>query len=115
MMSGYPDYLSSNYSSSHHNWLRISRILKSLGCLGYEQFQFPWLQFILQEAVINRTLPNLDCGAVHHWIMALKNAEDQKMMRQFYREIKHGEVPTDPKIDSVFWQDDGLDDGDDDE
>ncbi|XP_060559595.1 uncharacterized protein LOC132719761 isoform X2 [Ruditapes philippinarum] len=65
---------------SRHNYLRITRILKSLGELGFERFQAPWVEFLIDEAVINKELPNLNGGCLMHWISAVKNDAEKEIL-----------------------------------
>ncbi|BFZ16269.1 hypothetical protein BsWGS_19308 [Bradybaena similaris] len=45
-----------NLKRSAHNYLRITRILKCLGELGYENLKKGLLEFVLEEALIHQTL-----------------------------------------------------------
>ncbi|XP_060588583.1 opioid growth factor receptor-like protein 1 isoform X2 [Ruditapes philippinarum] len=65
---------------SRHNLLRVTRILKSLGELGYERFQARWVEFLIDEAVINRVLPNLNGPCLMHWVMAVKDDGEREML-----------------------------------
>jgi hypothetical protein len=38
-----------NLNSAPHNFLRITRILKALGDLGFQRYQKPWLDFLITE------------------------------------------------------------------
>ncbi|XP_053383726.1 opioid growth factor receptor-like protein 1 [Mercenaria mercenaria] len=64
---------------SKHNQLRITRIIKSLGELGWKHLQKPWLQFMIREATINQVLPELNNKTtMDHFIRALKAKEDKE-------------------------------------
>jgi hypothetical protein len=38
-----------NLSYSSHNWLRVTRILKSLGEMGFEHYKAPFMAHIFEE------------------------------------------------------------------
>lgn len=43
-----------NLSTNAHNWLRITRIMKCLGLLGFPHFVAPFLSFLVQEMLAGR-------------------------------------------------------------
>ena len=45
-----------NLSYSSHNWLRVTRILKSLGELGFEHYKLPFLRRLAKEIYIEKIL-----------------------------------------------------------
>ncbi|XP_053385082.1 uncharacterized protein LOC128550303 isoform X2 [Mercenaria mercenaria] len=65
---------------SRHNLLRITRILKSLGELGYERLQAPWVDFLIEEAVVKKELPNLNGSCLMHWVMAVKDDGEREVL-----------------------------------
>lgn len=76
-----------NLSWSSHNWLRVTRILKSLGELGFEHYKLPWLLAICEEVFVTRALSACDRSFVNFWAWTLRKEEDQ---RQLQKEIaKH--------------------------
>ena len=62
---------------SIHNYRRITRIIKSLGFLGYGHLQAPWVRFLIRQAVLERTLPKLNCGSMNHWIDAIADESER--------------------------------------
>merc|ERR1712002_477497 len=66
-----------NLNRSQHNFLRITRILKSLGELGYEHFKAPWLYFILNETLKYKTLIKCRDSCYNYWIGTVKNSVDR--------------------------------------
>ena len=63
---------------SIHNYRRITRIIKSLGFLGYGHLQAPWVRFLIRQAVIEKTLPKLNCGSMNHWIDAIADESERE-------------------------------------
>jgi hypothetical protein len=60
-----------NLNTSGHNYLRITRILKCLGELGFEHLKFGFCEFVLNEVCFVHTqcsvllLPLHSIGSVH--------------------------------------------------
>ncbi|XP_045174331.2 putative uncharacterized protein DDB_G0277255 [Mercenaria mercenaria] len=66
---------------SIHNHFRITRIIKALGELGWQQLQKPWLEFMIHEATINQVLPKLNNDStMSHFIDGLKEDEEKGMI-----------------------------------
>ncbi|XP_052217811.1 opioid growth factor receptor-like protein 1 isoform X2 [Dreissena polymorpha] len=62
---------------SRHNYLRITRIIKSLGLLGYEHFQLPWVKFLIEEAFSDYgELPGVR-SSVLYWVYAINDETEQ--------------------------------------
>ena len=79
---------------SSHNYRGITRILVSLGELGFERYQAPLVEKLLEEAVIYKTLPNTLRSAMKYWIDAIKDDQErQKMWRRYY-ELMTPAIPT---------------------
>ncbi|KAK3581551.1 hypothetical protein CHS0354_031891 [Potamilus streckersoni] len=70
-------------NKSHHNYLRITRILKCLGDLKYEHLVKPFIEFILHEAIVEHTLSNLLDSCCSYWIDLLRNAEREEVWKLF--------------------------------
>ncbi|XP_030742601.1 opioid growth factor receptor-like protein 1 [Echinops telfairi] len=69
-------------NESQHNYLRITRILKSLGELGYESFKPPLVKLILYEALVANTLPNIRQSALEYFVYTVRDrAERRKLLR----------------------------------
>ncbi|XP_006821062.1 uncharacterized protein LOC102805320 [Saccoglossus kowalevskii] len=62
-----------NLNWSMHNYLRITRILKSLGEFRYEHLQAPFVQFVLKEVYKNDRLTNCLNSCVQYWIHTIKD------------------------------------------
>jgi len=71
----------SNLSHSSHNWLRVTRILKSLGELGFEHYKLPWLMAICNEVFVTKELANCQRSLVSYWAWTLRREEDQKALQ----------------------------------
>jgi len=70
---------------SSHNYRGITRILVSLGELGFERYQAPLVSKLLEEAVVYKTLPNTLRSAMKYWIDAMKDDQErQEMWRRYY-------------------------------
>ncbi|KAK0055170.1 dentin sialophosphoprotein-like isoform X1 [Biomphalaria pfeifferi] len=67
-----------NLTYHTHNYLRITRILKSLGELGYEHLKKPFLEFVLHEALVEKTLAPTLSSCENYWIGTIKNDADRE-------------------------------------
>ncbi|KAI8783848.1 reticulocyte-binding protein 2 a isoform X3, partial [Biomphalaria glabrata] len=67
-----------NLTYRTHNYLRITRILKSLGELGYEHLKKPFLEFVLHEALVEKTLAPTLSSCENYWIGTIKNDADRE-------------------------------------
>lgn len=65
---------------SRHNLLRITRIIKSLGELGFERFQAPWVNFLYEELIVKKALPNIRHSCLYHWIEAINDYGEQEVL-----------------------------------
>lgn len=66
-------------NQSPHNWMRITRILKSMGDFGYERFKHKWLWLIMEQMIAHQRLGNLGETMLQWWIPTLRN--DAKCQR----------------------------------
>ncbi|XP_018093191.2 opioid growth factor receptor-like protein 1 [Xenopus laevis] len=73
----------SNLNRHGHNNLRITRILKCLGELGYESFQFHLVRFFLEETLVKKELPNVRRSALDYFMFTLRNREQRKELVLF--------------------------------
>ncbi len=76
-----------NLNTSMHNYLRITRILKSLGEFGYEHYKAPWVKFILHEALEERTLKNCLDSCLDYWINTIKDEDERKGLNEYAEEF----------------------------
>ncbi|XP_059152748.1 uncharacterized protein LOC131938652 isoform X2 [Physella acuta] len=77
-----------NLSWSSHNYLRITRILKSLGELGYEHLKKPFLEFVLHEALKEKTLTKTLSSCESYWIGTVKNDDEREELYQMIEKYK---------------------------
>ncbi|KAL4625045.1 opioid growth factor receptor-like protein 1 isoform X2 [Arapaima gigas] len=77
-------------NESQHNYLRITRILKSLGELGFEAFKMPLVRLLLEEALVTSTLPNMRHSALEYFVYTLR---DRAQRRALLRFAQHHYVP----------------------
>ncbi|XP_068118956.1 opioid growth factor receptor-like protein 1 [Hyperolius riggenbachi] len=70
-----------NYHS--HNNLRITRILKCLGELGYERFQAPLVRFFLEETLCHGRLHNVRRSALDYFMFTVKDKNERKKLVHF--------------------------------
>ncbi|XP_069809954.1 opioid growth factor receptor-like [Dendropsophus ebraccatus] len=67
-----------NLNNHSHNNLRITRILKCLGEMGYERFQAPLVRFFLEETLHNDNLPNVKMSALDYFMFTVKDQQERK-------------------------------------
>ncbi|XP_006277629.1 opioid growth factor receptor-like protein 1 isoform X2 [Alligator mississippiensis] len=70
-------------NESQHNFLRITRILKSLGELGYESFKSPLVKFILHEALVEDTIPNIKQSALEYFVYTIRDRRERRKLLRF--------------------------------
>lgn len=68
---------------SQHNYLRITRILKSLGELGFENFKSPLVRLLLEEALVEGTLPNMRHSALEYFVYTLRQHSQRRALLRF--------------------------------
>lgn len=78
-------------NESQHNYLRITRILKSLGELGYESFKSPLVRFILHEALVENTIPNIKQSALEYFVYTVRDRRERRKLLRFAQ--KHYSPP----------------------
>ncbi|KAM8954092.1 opioid growth factor receptor-like protein 1 [Pelodytes ibericus] len=70
-------------NESQHNYLRITRILKSLGELGYENFKYPLVKIFLQESIVENTIPNMKQSALEYFVYTIKDRRERRRLLRF--------------------------------
>ncbi|KAJ8360119.1 hypothetical protein SKAU_G00166440 [Synaphobranchus kaupii] len=70
-------------NESQHNYLRITRILKSLGELGFESFKPPLVRLLLEEALVEGTLPNMLHSALEYFVYTLRDRAQRRALLRF--------------------------------
>ncbi|ESO97789.1 hypothetical protein LOTGIDRAFT_103481, partial [Lottia gigantea] len=76
---------------SMHNYLRITRILKSLGEFEYEHLKEPFVKFMMTEALKEKTLPNVASSCMNYWVGTIRDDEQRKKLREYATELGYDE------------------------
>ncbi|XP_052238117.1 opioid growth factor receptor-like protein 1 isoform X2 [Dreissena polymorpha] len=78
-------------SSREHS--RLTRIIKSLGELGFTFYQAPLVLHLLHETLETKELAGISPSCIHHWIRAiLYRFEREFVIRQFRERIREYEL-----------------------
>lgn len=72
-----------NLERNMHNNLRITRILKSLGELGFEHYQAPLVRFFLEETLIKKTLSSVKRSVLDYFLFAVLDKEKRQELVRF--------------------------------
>lgn len=67
-----------NLNRFSHNNLRITRILKCLGEMGYEDYQVHLVKFFLKETLVEETLPNVKRSALDYFLFTVRSKEKRR-------------------------------------
>lgn len=67
-----------NLNNNTHNNLRITRILKCLGELGYEHFQAPLVKFFLEQTICHGRLTNVKRSVLDYFMFTVKDKNQRK-------------------------------------
>ncbi|XP_042688380.1 opioid growth factor receptor isoform X1 [Centrocercus urophasianus] len=67
-----------NLNRFSHNNLRITRILKCLGEMGYEHYQVHLVKFFLTETLVNETLPNVKRSALDYFLFTIRSKQKRR-------------------------------------
>lgn len=66
-----------------HNNLRITRILKSLGELGFGHYQAPLVRFFLEETLVKKTLGSVKRSVLDYFLFAVRDKEKRQELLHF--------------------------------
>lgn len=72
-----------NLNRQTHNNLRITRILKCLGTLGYRHYQAPLVHFFLKETLVHRELPQVRDSVLHYFVFAVLDKRERRRLLKF--------------------------------
>lgn len=72
-----------NLDSHTHNNLRITRILKCLGTLGYRHYQAPLVHFFLEETLVHRQLPHVKDSVLNYFLFAVLDKRQRRSLIKF--------------------------------
>jgi len=86
-----------NLNANFHNNLRISRIIISLGHLGFTRYKKPFLDFLTSEVVENGVLQNCRRSLLEHWTPLVNGVGSKQYLE------KTLEVEED-RVDSIFFR-----------
>ncbi|NXV28088.1 OGFR factor, partial [Rissa tridactyla] len=67
-----------NLNRFSHNNLRITRILKCLGEMGYEHYQVHLVKFFLTETLVKKTLPNVKISALDYFLFTIRSKRKRR-------------------------------------
>uniref|UniRef100_A0A4W6F029 Opioid growth factor receptor like 1 n=1 Tax=Lates calcarifer TaxID=8187 RepID=A0A4W6F029_LATCA len=73
-------------NESQHNYLRITRILKSLGELGYEAFKAPLVRLFLEESLCHNTLPNMQHSVLEYFVYTIRLPATRRRLLRYARQ-----------------------------
>jgi hypothetical protein len=74
-----------NLNSSGHNYLRITRILKSLGEMGLSHYQYPFCRHFVDE-FRQGSLLNCADSCQNYWIQVIKDDEKREQLARYIEE-----------------------------
>ncbi|XP_041743645.1 opioid growth factor receptor isoform X1 [Coregonus clupeaformis] len=91
-----------NMDRHTHNNLRITRILKCLGTLGFPHYQAPLVRFFLEETLVKGQLYNVKESVLNYFIFAVIDKQQRRELVKYAYEVKHELVSCPKKIKSTF-------------
>ncbi|XP_017264836.1 opioid growth factor receptor [Kryptolebias marmoratus] len=72
-----------NLERNMHNNLRITRILKSLGELGFKHYQAPLVRFFLEETLVKKTLSSVKRSVLDYFLFAVLDKQKRQELVKF--------------------------------
>jgi hypothetical protein len=72
-----------NLETHPHNFLRITRILKCLGELGLDHYQFPFMKHVYDEIFLNNNLQACESSARTYWERVVRDDQKREALRSF--------------------------------
>ncbi|XP_074468398.1 opioid growth factor receptor-like [Sebastes fasciatus] len=72
-----------NLNSHTHNNLRITRILKCQGTLGFPHYQAPLVRFFLEETLVNGQLPNVKDSVLNYFLFAVLDKTQRRSLIKY--------------------------------
>lgn len=82
-----------NLETHGHNFLRITRILKCLGELGLDHYQFPFMKHVYDEIFLNENLLPCENSARTYWERVVRDDDKRAALKTFassFRAIPQG-------------------------
>jgi len=77
-----------NLNRSSHNYLRITRILKCLGEMGFEHLKFSFLAFVAEEIWVHGELKNCASSLEHYWSGTLRDDTQRAQIEKKIQDFK---------------------------
>ena len=97
------------FCRSIHNYRRITRIIKSIGFLGYGNLQTPFVKFLINETRVLKSMPNIRGSSIHHWIDAIADEKEREETMKLFLDVNHG-VDFYDDYYNVDWADEAMED-----
>ncbi|XP_028308352.1 opioid growth factor receptor [Gouania willdenowi] len=72
-----------NLERNMHNNLRITRILKSLGELGFKHYQAPLVRFFLEETLVRKNLSSVKRSVLDYFLFAVLDKQKRQDLIRF--------------------------------
>ncbi|KAK5872944.1 hypothetical protein PBY51_013599 [Eleginops maclovinus] len=72
-----------NLNRHTHNNLRITRILKCLGTLGYAHYQAPLVRFFLKETIVHRELPSIKESVLSYFVFTVLDKKERRLLIKY--------------------------------
>ena len=87
-----------------HNNLRITRILKCLGTLGYSHYQAPLVHFFLKETLVHHHLPDVKESVLSYFLFTVLDKFKRRELIQYaYEHFDESEFVWCPKKIQMEW------------
>ncbi|XP_076875053.1 opioid growth factor receptor isoform X2 [Brachyhypopomus gauderio] len=72
-----------NLERNMHNNLRITRMLKCLGELGFEHFQPPLVRFFLEETLVRKNLSSVKRSVLDYFLFAVRDKRERRKLIRY--------------------------------
>ncbi|TKS71020.1 Opioid growth factor receptor [Collichthys lucidus] len=94
-----------NLDTHSHNNLRITRILKCQGTLGYPHYQAPLVRFFLEETLVNGQLQSVKDSVLNYFVFAVLDKKERRSLIEYaYMNYDHkDEFVWCPKKIQMMW------------
>lgn len=80
-----------NLNRRSHNYLRVTRVLKCMGELGFEHVKLPLCKRLIDECFVHGTLPAARDSCEHYWLPTLRlDAERGAAQAYLQRRLRGG-------------------------
>ncbi|XP_066558600.1 opioid growth factor receptor isoform X2 [Amia ocellicauda] len=72
-----------NLDRNMHNNLRITRILKCLGELGFEHYKAPLVKFFLEETLVKKRLSSVKRSVLDYFVFAIRDKKQRRELIEY--------------------------------